>query len=154
MGHHAGERGIRNQKIWIVAAGDGHRGATHHAAVGCDAVSEFKHQTGGFRERLTGCQFVDHLTRGDAHAAAVVERPIDQAVSEVAGVVNIAQQRISQIDGLGEVVVQGSVGFARVDLGKAVGVRICDVIVRGALDGQAQQIADGETEQHASCTVT
>ena len=83
VGHGAGNRRILYQQFGTATAGNGYRGAAHHAAVRGDAVPPFIDDARRFREGLAGFQFVNDIGGGNPHTAPILPGPGNQTPGEV-----------------------------------------------------------------------
>ena len=96
----------------------------------------------------------DHFAGQVPHSCAVGPRPVLEATLEV-----LCVERVELRAGLGEddrlcqIVVVGRAGL-NLDFADAVGIGLAQLGDRPAeLEGQAEQVADGEADHHAACAL-
>ena len=83
MGYGAGNGRVTDQQRRLIAAGNAHGGAAHHAAVGGNAALAFINDARRLRERQPGFQLVNGFVGGAAHTAPVIPRPPDDAAGKI-----------------------------------------------------------------------
>ena len=146
-----GTRGgaVADQQLRPAEAGEAHRGAAHHAAVGGDGVPVVL-QPRRFRRGMTVLQPPDDTRSQKTHAAPVFVRPGHQPAGEGADVVPTVHEGLPQLYRLCQVVVHRTVYLARVDVAEAVGVALANVVEPSAFHRQAQQVAHGLSQHDAT----
>ena len=136
MGHDAGCGAVPHEHLRLPVTRQSHRGASHHSAVGGDAIG-LVHQARRVGWRMTDLQLLDDPACQDAHAAAILSRPGNQPPGKAADIVASLQQRLAEVHRLRQVVVHWTDRLPRVDVGHTIVVTPVDLAVVPALDGES-----------------